>query len=140
MIRLSIWFTMFVVVESSGFPELAGAQVLALESWVLGGGSLFLHLGEELPTEQSEFVDRCCGELRTCSGRNRGNRTDSGPEEWGTSDTRLRVRSGLPHHAALLVTRDESGSPAGVRRSVAGAIRTSRFRHPDGVTVARTDS
>lgn len=47
-----------VVVESSGFPELAGAQVQALESWVLGGGSLFLHLGEELPTEQSEFVDR----------------------------------------------------------------------------------
>jgi hypothetical protein len=47
-----------VVVESSGFAELAGAQVQALESWVLGGGSLFLHLGAELPREQSEFVDR----------------------------------------------------------------------------------
>lgn len=47
-----------VVVESSGFAELAGAQVQALEAWVLGGGSLFLHHGDELPTEQSEFVDR----------------------------------------------------------------------------------
>lgn len=47
-----------VVVESSGFAELAGAQVQALEAWVLGGGCLFLQLGEDLPTEQSEFVDR----------------------------------------------------------------------------------
>jgi len=47
-----------VVVESSGFAELAGAQVQALDAWVLGGGSLFLQLGEDLPTEQSEFVDR----------------------------------------------------------------------------------
>jgi hypothetical protein len=47
-----------VVVEASAFPELAGAQVQALEAWVLGGGSLFLQLGRELPQEQSDFLER----------------------------------------------------------------------------------
>jgi len=48
-----------VVIEASGFCQMVGAQVQALEAWVRGGGSLFLQFGaDELSTEQQGFVDR----------------------------------------------------------------------------------
>ncbi len=48
-----------VVVEAGGFTDLGGPQVRALDTWVKGGGSLFLQIGdEELSTEQQAFLDR----------------------------------------------------------------------------------
>lgn len=48
-----------VVVEASGFTDLSGPQVRALDTWVKGGGSLFLQIGQqELSTEQQAFLDR----------------------------------------------------------------------------------
>ena len=48
-----------VVIEAGGFTDLGGPQVRALDTWVKGGGSLFLQIGpDELSTEQQAFLDR----------------------------------------------------------------------------------
>ncbi len=48
-----------VVIEAGGFTDLGGPQVRALDTWVKGGGSLFLQIGpDELSTDQQAFLDR----------------------------------------------------------------------------------